>query len=106
MSVKATSVINKSSVAFADGRTRVVATLTLPSAYPTNGFDVSQASGLFPSLTFEVGDIVCASSTSNGNPVFYDKTNAKIKVFSAIGTEVSNATDLSAQTLTVVAKGF
>lgn len=106
MSTSATSVINQSVVGFSDGRKRVEATLTLPSSYPTGGFDVSQGSALFPGIAFVVEDVVCSSCSSTGNPVFFDKANMKIKVFSAIGTEVTNTTDLSSKTLDVVAKGY
>lgn len=98
----ATSVINKRSVP--GDRYYAQVTLTLPSAYPTNGFDVT-AVGLF-GFNFAVDSVNCASATSAGKPVFYDKANGKIKVFSAIGTEVSLNTDLSAETLNVDARGY
>jgi hypothetical protein len=100
----AVAVINKAGVP--GDRQRVEATLTLPTAYATNGFDVSAAGGLFPSLTFSVDSVACSSATSGGKPVYFDFANKKIKVFSAIGTEVSNGTDLSAEKLDVVAFGY
>lgn len=85
-------------------RYRVVATLTLPSAYPSNGFDYSDIT-LF-NLGGAVDSIQVSSSTSAGKPVFVDSVNKKIKVFSAIGTEVSNGVDLSTETLDVAVFGY
>jgi hypothetical protein len=67
-------------------------TVTLDSSYPTGGYSLTAA-------TFGYSTIlsVFVANTSTGKPCFW--TGSKLKVFSAIGTEVSNATDLSAETV-------
>lgn len=74
-------------------RRRALVTLTLDSSYPTGGY------ALPATLGFVSVDAVLAANTSAGKPVFW--TGSKVKVFSAIGTEVTSTTDLSAETVVV-----
>ena len=72
-------------------RRRALVTLTLDNSYATGGY------ALPSTLGFTSVDAVLAGNTSAGKPVFW--TGSKLKVFSAIGTEVTATTDLSAETV-------
>jgi hypothetical protein len=75
-------------------RRRAVVGITFDSSYPTGGETV---------LASDIGlvsiDAAIVGLTSTGKPVYW--TGSKLKVFSAIGTEVSDTTDLSAEVVTV-----
>lgn len=74
-------------------------TLTLDSSYPTGGYTVAAAL-----VGMTVIHNVLVGVTSTGKPVFW--TGSKLKVFSAVGTEVSSTTDLSAETVVVYVRGI
>jgi len=72
-------------------RYRSVAFVSLDSSYPTGGYTLTPGS-------FGLVSIEQANATANLGGFFYDydTTTGKLVVYSAIGTEVVAATDLSA----------
>jgi hypothetical protein len=69
--------------------------------YATNGVAVTAAT--FGLRTLNHVDI---SSATDGSTLFvWDAANGKIKAFSAVGTEVTNSTDISSKTFRFEAKG-
>lgn len=80
-------------------RRRAVFTVTFDDSYPTNGETLSASDcGLVA-----IHSVICGV-TSTGKPLFW--TGSKLKVFSAIGTEVSNGTNLSSETAVIEVIGL
>lgn len=80
----------------------VHATITFDNSYPTGGeavtaanFGLSSIHTVIPYPTDQSGTYVAV----------WDGTNSKIKMMSALGTEVSNGTDLSSVKLDVLVIG-
>ena len=81
-------------------RREVCVDATLDNSYPTNGYALTAATlGVDMSL-----DFIVAFATTTGHTFAYDYANSKLKAYSG-GTEVSNATDLSAVVVRIVAHG-
>lgn len=80
-------------------RCEVLAQVTL-GTYATSG----EAWNALTQLKLETLDWLQIEPTVAYKAV-YDRTNAKILVYNQAGTQVTNATDLSAVTLRVYAKG-
>jgi hypothetical protein len=76
----------------------VSGTITLDSSYPTGGYGPMNMFGLkkINGVLFE--DV-------NGYALYYNKTTDKVQVFSAAGTEVAAATNLSTISAYFEAKG-
>lgn len=90
---------------FVAGDKRIVfATLGFDSSYPTGGealaaSDFDQLSG--------IEEVVIASSPPEGTEVVvWDRANSKLKVFTADGTEQTNATDPGITALQVMVVGY
>lgn len=77
-------------------RFRTVYTLALDNSYPTGGYALAPTSLGFAATTDPEFDIEV--SGLNGYGWRYDYTAQKLLVYSAAGTQVANATDLSAVT--------
>lgn len=81
-------------------RREVVRDVTLDNSYPTGGYALTPATlGVDGAL-----DYIVALPTTTGHVFPYDYANKKLMAFSA-GSQVSNATDLSAVVVRVVAQG-
>lgn len=77
----------------------VIATVTFDSSYPTGGEALSANDLGLASLDF-------VSATTDGNyAVTWDKAAGKLKAYVAAGTQVPNATDLSAIAVRILAIG-
>jgi hypothetical protein len=99
----------------ADMNGRVVLSITFDNSYPTGGealavADVntaidamSGAAGASTNSLASITDVACAPTEANGYIVTWLAN--KLKAFSAPTTEVTNATDLSAETCVVVVYG-
>ncbi len=73
-----------------------------PSSYTTGGFDVSCSE-----LSVVDGAFVVSSTGGYISEVVSTTGNsAKVKVYSAQGTEVASATDLSGETFSIMAYGL
>jgi hypothetical protein len=70
--------------------------LTLDNSYPTGGYTL-------PASLFKLDQVeaVLVMSTLGGKPAAWNSTTSKLQVFSAVGTEVSNGTDLHTEQVTV-----
>lgn len=68
-------------------------TFDFDASYPTGGEDISDIIGAFPTKCQG-----CVFETDGTRLFVTDYTNETVKAFSALGTEVTNATDLSAVT--------
>lgn len=74
--------------------------VTLDSSYPTGGYTLTQAQlGIDWKPYF-----ILAVPTTTGHDAVYNYSTGKLMMFSG-GTQVTNATDLSAVVLRVIAKG-
>ncbi len=64
--------------------------ITLDTSYPTGGYSLS------PSL-FGMGSVIdnVDVGDAGGKPYEWDGVNNKLKAYSAVGTEVANATSLA-----------
>lgn len=81
-------------------RREVCIDATLDSSYPTNGYALTPATlGVDGAL-----DFIMAFATTTGHTFAYDYAAKKLKAYSG-GTEISNATDLSAVVVRIVAHG-
>ena len=77
----------------------VVAAVTFDNSYPTGG------EPLVPS-DLGLSSIDYLNANSDGSNAFvYDKTNNKLKAYTAAGAEVANATNLSAVVIRIFAIG-
>lgn len=81
-------------------RREVVADVTLDNSYPTGGYALTPATLGVDGAT----DYILAFATTTGHTFAYDYANSKLIAFSG-GTQVSNATDLSAVVVRVIAQG-
>lgn len=73
--------------------TLLTGTFAFDSSYPTGGESITDIYDMFRSCNGVI------FQGSDGTRLFaVDHTNKKVKAFSALGTEVANATDLSAVT--------
>lgn len=72
-----------------EGLATVSGTIAFDSSYPTGGYGPMNSFGLKKVAGAYFEDV-------NGYGVYYNKTTDKVQVFSASGTEVANATNLSA----------
>lgn len=81
-------------------RREVVLDVTLDNSYPTGGYALTPATLGVDGAT----DYVFAQATTTGHLPVYNYGTKKLMVFSG-GTEVSNATDLSAVVLRLIAQG-
>lgn len=83
-------------------RRRVLFTLTGDTSYPTGGYTVSAAS-----LGLQAIDAVLVSGSADVTgtwiPVW---TGSKVKLFSALGTEVASTTDVHTAVVTCEALGI
>lgn len=80
-------------------RRMVVAQCTFDSSYPTGG------EPLVPS-DLGLRDIeYLAANTDGSNAFVWDKTNGKLKAYTAAGAEVANATNLAAVVIRIFAVG-
>jgi len=81
-----------------------IVTVQGDTSYPTGGYAVD-VSGIAPSKRFGV-------FTDQGNGVagvvaaLWDDTNKKVKLFSALGTEVPNTTNVSTYIVNLLFYGF
>lgn len=73
---------------------------TLDSSYPTGGYALTPKTLGVDLVT----DYVAAFATTTGHTFAYDYANSKLLAFSG-GTQVSNATDLSAVVIRITAHG-
>lgn len=81
-------------------RREVVVDVTLDNSYPTGGYALTPATlGVDLAL-----DYIFALPTTTGHVFAYDYANKKLMAFSG-GSQVANATDLSAVVVRVVAQG-
>lgn len=81
-------------------RREVCIDATLDSSYPTGGYALTAVTlGVDGSL-----DYVIAQPTNSGHVFAYDYANKKLMAWSG-GTQVSNATDLSAVVVRIIASG-
>lgn len=76
-------------------------TVTFDSSYPTGGEAIAIADFGF---NVEI-DTVLAAADTGAEVVAWDSANSKILVYTADGTEATNASNQSAVTCTVVAFG-
>lgn len=76
-------------------RRRDFVKIAFDNSYPTGGYAVSASAVNLVGLD----TLILSGSTAAGRLCSWDQTNGKIKVFSAVTTEVSNATDLSADSV-------
>lgn len=87
-------------------RLEVIVDVTGDTSYPTGGssMDLTQAPFAFNTVTAVEPDLPLA-----GTRIYkYDYGNKKLKAFTAFGTEVTNATNASADTVrcVITGKGF
>ena len=75
-------------------RERLVLDATGDASYPTGGYDLTP--GLLPFRCQNQIDSCEGTVESTGRYVVFDRGNAKLKWFEPVGTEIPNATDLSA----------
>jgi hypothetical protein len=84
------------------GNKRVaIGTVTFDSSYPTGGEDVNP--DIFGMGTVEV---VVPNDETSGRSVRWNSGTKKLQVYTAIGTEATNASDQSATKATVFAVGI
>jgi len=89
----ALSVTETTKTVFGDKRV-VFAQVTFDSSYPTGGEAVSASD--FPSISTAIEEVAVLSSSPAGTEVVvYDRANTKLLVFTADGTQASNASDQS-----------
>jgi len=89
----ALSVTETTKTVFGDKRV-VFAQVTFDSSYPTGGEAVSADD--FPSISTAIEEVAVLSSSPAGTEVVvYDRANSKLLVFTADGTQASNASDQS-----------
>lgn len=81
-------------------RRQVIVDVTLDSSYPTGGYALTPATLGVDGAT----DFIQAVATTTGHTFSYDYVNSKLLAFSG-GTQVSNATDLSAVVIRLIAQG-
>lgn len=80
-------------------RRRAFFTITCDDSYPTGGYTLTASTcGLVAIHTVNVGN------TSTAKPVFW--TGSKLKIFSSIGTEVVNGTNIATETMVVEVIGI
>ena len=88
----ALTVTETTNTVFGDKRV-VFAQVTFDDSYPTGG--EALAASDFPSLA-AIEEVVVASQSPGGTEqVLYDRTNKKLMVFTADGTQATNASDQS-----------
>lgn len=80
-------------------RRRGFYTVTCDSAYPTGGTTLTASAFGFVAI-----HTVIVGNTSGGKPCFW--TGSKLKVFSAIGTEVTDTTSLATETVVLEVIGI
>ena len=81
-------------------RRRLVVDITFDASYPTGGEPVD--AGVFGLTTVEEVD-----AATDGTRLFvHDTANQKLMVFTGLGTQAANATDLSAVVARAVIVGF
>lgn len=81
-------------------RREVVMDATLDNSYPTGGYALTAAT-----LGIDIAlDFVQAIATTTGHTFAYDYANSKLKAYSG-GTEITNATDLSAVVVRLIGHG-
>lgn len=81
-------------------RRQVAVDVTLDNSYPTGGYTLTTSTLGVDGVT----DFVQAGATTTGHLPVYNYSTSKLMMFSG-GTEVANATDLSAVVLRLVAQG-
>jgi len=77
----------------------VVTTVTFDSAYATGGESLTPADLGLNRIDF------LSATTDGSNAVVWDKTNNKLKVYVAAGTEVANAANISTVAVRILAVG-
>ena len=81
---------------------RCFAKVTFDASYPTGGYAFTPAT-----FGFTLGIVgVDPNPSSGAHFVVWDDVNSKLKVFTAKGTEVANATNLSTFTCNVEVAGY
>lgn len=83
-------------------RRRAVATVTFDTSYPSGGYAV--AASAFDMTTLDTVDVSTMSQLGT-HWCLWDQTNSKIKVFTALNTEVSNAVDIHTDSVVIEAIG-
>lgn len=83
-------------------RRRVTALITGDTSYPTGGYALSAGSFGLNSLDRVIPDGV---DQSGAVLVVWNNATQKLQLFSALGTEVVNATNVSARSVLVEAEG-
>ncbi len=77
----------------------VVTTVTFDSSYATGGESLTPADLGLNRIDF------LSATTDGSNAVIWDKANNKLKVYTAAGTEVTNATSLASVAVRILAVG-
>jgi hypothetical protein len=84
-------------------RRRVLAQVNFDNSYPTGGYALTPAFfGLSALDTVDCGSV----SQAGTRLVSWDQVNGKLKVYSALGTEVVNTTDIHTDSVIVEAFGI
>jgi hypothetical protein len=81
-------------------RREICVDVTLDNSYPTGGYTLATSTLGVDGVT----DYVFAQATTTGHLPVYNYATKKLMVFSG-GTEIANATDLSAVVLRLIAQG-
>jgi hypothetical protein len=76
-------------------RRRASFKITFDSSYPTGGEVITAAMFGFTTILY----VGINGATSAGKPVYWDGTASSLKVFSAIGTEVADTTNLATESV-------
>jgi hypothetical protein len=82
--------------------------IPLDNSYPTGGYSLAVLAGLlgWQQVTRFIPTSLGPSITAGIGDFSYDKANNKVKLYTAAGAEVANATDVSASKLYGLVEGI
>jgi len=102
MGTATVSLVKSKKIRDANGKEKIelIVDITLSNSYATGGDDID-----FSAYVTSVDTIVLENSVVGSYLLEVDRSNSKIKAYSAIGTEVTAGTDLSSVSVRAVVYG-